>query len=73
MKADVEELGKLAMKFDTMFFVDGVSSVAAEIMNCSDWGVDVVITASQKALEVPPGIGILALCSEKAFSAMQEN
>ena len=73
VRANVEELGKLARKHDTLFVVDGVSSIAAELMNCSDWGVDVVITASQKALEVPPGIGVLALCSEKAFSAMQEN
>ncbi len=39
--------------------VDGVCSVASEEIRMDDWGIDVVLTASQKGLGVPPGLSIL--------------
>jgi alanine-glyoxylate transaminase / serine-glyoxylate transaminase / serine-pyruvate transaminase len=39
--------------------LDGVCSVASELIKMDDWGVDVVMTASQKGLGTPPGLSIL--------------
>jgi alanine-glyoxylate transaminase/serine-glyoxylate transaminase/serine-pyruvate transaminase len=39
--------------------VDGVCSVAGEELRMADWGVDVALTASQKAVGTPPGLALL--------------
>lgn len=39
----------------TLIIVDGVCSVGAESLHFDEWGIDFVLTASQKALGVPPG------------------
>lgn len=46
--------------------LDAVCSVASEEIRMDDWGVDVVMTASQKGLGTPPGLSIL-LASPKAI------
>jgi alanine-glyoxylate transaminase / serine-glyoxylate transaminase / serine-pyruvate transaminase len=43
---------------DTLFIVDGVCSVGCEEIRFDDWGIDVVLTASQKAIGCPPGLSI---------------
>lgn len=46
--------------------MDAVCSVASEEILFDDWGLDVVLTASQKGLGVPPGLSIL-LASKRAI------
>ncbi|KAI5778214.1 pyridoxal phosphate-dependent transferase [Geopyxis carbonaria] len=46
---------------DTLIIVDGVCSVGCEEIRFDDWGLDVVLTASQKAIGVPAGLAILML------------
>jgi alanine-glyoxylate transaminase/serine-glyoxylate transaminase/serine-pyruvate transaminase len=48
--------------------VDGVSSVGCIDFRMDDWGVDLVVTGSQKGLMLPAGLGILGV-SEKALEA----
>jgi alanine-glyoxylate transaminase/serine-glyoxylate transaminase/serine-pyruvate transaminase len=43
---------------DTLFIVDGVCSVGCEEIRFDDWAIDVVLTASQKAIGCPPGLSI---------------
>jgi alanine-glyoxylate transaminase / serine-glyoxylate transaminase / serine-pyruvate transaminase len=56
---DVEGLAKLARAHDALFIVDGVCSVAGETLRMTDWGVDVALTASQKAVGTPPGLALV--------------
>jgi alanine-glyoxylate transaminase/serine-glyoxylate transaminase/serine-pyruvate transaminase len=56
---DVKALAALAQEHDTLIVVDGVCSVAGEELRMSEWGVDVALTASQKAISVPPGLALL--------------
>ena len=56
---DVEGLAKLARAYDTLIIVDGVCSVAGETLRMADWGVDVALTASQKAVGTPPGLALV--------------
>ncbi|KAJ7623445.1 pyridoxal phosphate-dependent transferase [Roridomyces roridus] len=53
---------------DTLVILDGVCSVASEELRMDAWGIDVVLTASQKGLGVPPGLSIL-VASPKAIKA----
>jgi alanine-glyoxylate transaminase/serine-glyoxylate transaminase/serine-pyruvate transaminase len=57
--ADVQTIAKLGRKYGTLVIVDGVCSVAGEELRMSDWDVDVALTASQKAISVPPGLALL--------------
>lgn len=47
--------------------LDGVCSVASEEIRMDAWGIDVVLTASQKGLGTPPGLSIL-VASQKALN-----
>jgi alanine-glyoxylate transaminase/serine-glyoxylate transaminase/serine-pyruvate transaminase len=55
---------------DTLVVVDGVCSVASEELRFDEWKVDVVLTASQKALGAPPGLSIL-VASQHAMNIFQ--
>lgn len=46
--------------------LDGVCSVASEEIRFDDWGIDVVLTATQKGLGVPPGLSVV-VASQKAL------
>ena len=52
--ADVENWARLSCQSETLTIVDGVCSVAGEELRQQDWCVDVALTASQKAVGVPP-------------------
>ncbi|KAJ7880301.1 pyridoxal phosphate-dependent transferase [Mycena olivaceomarginata] len=51
---------------ETLVILDGVCSVASEELRMDAWGIDVVLTASQKGLGVPPGLSILVFESRTA-------
>lgn len=59
-------IAELAKKYDTLSILDGVCSVAGEEIQQEKWGIDVVLTASQKAIGVPPGLALLVV-SQKAM------
>jgi aspartate aminotransferase-like enzyme len=53
---------------ETLLIVDGITSIGALPFRMDDWGVDVAITGSQKALMLPPGLGYVSL-SPRAWAA----
>lgn len=57
--ANVEDWARLSCHRETLTIVDGVCSVAGEELRQKDWCVDVALTASQKAVGVPPGLALL--------------
>ena len=57
--ADVENWAELSCQWETLTIVDGVCSLAGEELHQKDWRVDVALTASQKAVGVPPGLALL--------------
>ena len=61
----VKEIAKLT-KNGPLFLVDGVTAVGVVPMALDDWGLDVLVTGSQKALMLPPGLGFIAL-SDRAW------
>src|SRR5207302_4400621 len=64
--ADVGTIGAVLRDTDTLLVVDSVSGVGGVDMQMDRWGIDVLVTASQKALMCPPGLAFAAV-SEKAM------
>jgi len=57
----VSELSKIVKKNGALCIIDGVCSIGGSPFNFEELGIDVAITASQKALGAPPGAGLLYL------------
>jgi alanine-glyoxylate transaminase/serine-glyoxylate transaminase/serine-pyruvate transaminase len=60
---NIKEIAELVHRVspDTLIALDGVCSVGAEPIKQDEWGVDVVMTGSQKALGVPPGLAVMVV------------
>jgi alanine-glyoxylate transaminase / serine-glyoxylate transaminase / serine-pyruvate transaminase len=65
---DVAGLAALARRYEILIVVDGVCSAGGEELRMAEWGVDVVLTASQKAIGVPPGLALL-VAGRRAMAA----
>ena len=63
---DLAEIGAAVAETDAILIVDSVSGLGGLEMRQDVWGVDILVSASQKALMCPPGLG-LASVSEKAW------
>ncbi|MBD7945842.1 alanine--glyoxylate aminotransferase family protein [Psychrobacillus sp. FSL K6-2684] len=57
---------------DALIVVDGVSCVAGVETKMDEWGIDVMVTGSQKAFMLPAGLTFVA-ASEKAWKVIEEN
>ncbi len=55
---------------DALILVDSVSGLGAVPFEMDAWGVDVVVTGSQKAWMAAPGLAMIA-ASERAWAAME--
>lgn len=62
----VEEIAAITRKTNTLLVVDGISSVGISPAPMDEWGIDCLLTGSQKGLMVPPGLALIAL-SERAW------
>ena len=62
---DIEAIGRVVLKMGAILVVDAISGLAADRLEMDAWGVDVVVSGSQKGLMLPPGLSFLAV-SEKA-------
>ena len=56
--ADIKGLAAACKRHGALVIVDGVCSVAGEELRMTEWDLDVVLTASQKAVGVPPGLAL---------------
>ena len=68
--ADAEAIGKIVAKTDACLVVDGISAVGAIPMKTDEWGVDLLVVGSQKALLLPPGLAFLTV-SAKAWKRIE--
>ncbi|HXQ23211.1 MAG TPA: alanine--glyoxylate aminotransferase family protein [Candidatus Acidoferrales bacterium] len=67
----IEAIAQLTRQRDTLFIVDGITAVGVCDIPMDRWGIDVLITGSQKALMLPPGLAFLAL-SERAWQRAKQ-
>jgi aspartate aminotransferase-like enzyme len=67
---DIEGFAKATENVLTI--VDAVSGLGACTLRTDDWGVDVVVAGSQKALMTPPGLGMVSV-NERAWKAHEDS
>jgi aspartate aminotransferase-like enzyme len=68
---DVEAIAKVVAPTKAVLIVDAVSSLGAEPLETDAWGIDMVVTGSQKALMLPPGMAFVSV-SDKARKVIAE-
>ena len=69
---DIAALGEYVARTDALLLVDAVSSMGAMDIRTDDWHVDIMVTGSQKALMLPPGLAIVSV-SPKAWPIVETN
>lgn len=67
---DIAAIGKLLAGTDTLLIVDSVSGLGGIEVRMDDWGVDILVAATQKALMCPPGLVAMAV-SRKAMAVIE--
>lgn len=69
----IAEIGQVVHQdSDALFVVDGVSCVGAVETQMDKWGIDILVTGSQKAFMLPTGLSFIAL-SERAWQKTSQN
>jgi aspartate aminotransferase-like enzyme len=70
---DVKAIGAIVREYpDTVFIVDSITGIGAVDCKTDEWGLDVVMTGSQKGLMLPPGLAALTV-SKKAWAAYERS
>lgn len=72
VKTDIEAIAKITRHHQALLIVDAISGLGSDALEMDDWGVDVVVSGSQKALMIPPGLGYLA-ASKKAWNQAKDS
>ena len=69
---DVEEIAKVVKAHGALVIVDAISGFLASDLKTDEWGLDIVVTGSQKAYMLPPGLAVVAV-SDKAKKAIESS
>jgi aspartate aminotransferase-like enzyme len=67
----IEQLAAITRRRDVLLVVDGITAVGVYSLPMDAWGIDVLITGSQKALMLPPGLAVIAL-SARAWQRVEQ-
>mgnify|MGYP001409786247 CR=1 FL=1 len=68
---DIQALGKVVAPTAALLVVDGISGVGAVECHTDEWGVDMLVVGSQKALMLPPGLAFISV-SKKAWAVIEK-
>jgi aspartate aminotransferase-like enzyme len=69
--ADVQALAAAAKNAGALVVVDAVSSLGAVPLETDAWGLDAVISGSQKALMTPPGVATVSVSADGLRAAAE--
>ena len=68
---DIKTLCSIIREHGAISVVDGVTSVCAMPCKPDEWGIDVLVSGSQKGFMIPPGLAFLT-CNERAWKVYEE-
>ena len=57
----IADIAAVAHEAGAVCMVDGIASAGGELVDVDEMKIDMFVTSTQKGLEAPPGIGIIAL------------
>lgn len=69
---DIAAIGEIVRPTPAILIVDSISGAGALEMRTDDWGVDILVSGSQKALMTPPGLAAVAV-SPKAWDMVERS
>ena len=72
VREDIEAIAKITKDYPCVLVVDAISGLGSIDIKTDEWGVDVVVTGSQKGLMVPPGLAFVSL-SQKAWDLAKKS
>lgn len=72
VKHPIKEIAELTKDRETVLVVDAITGLGVFEMPMDEWGLDVVISGSQKALCLPPGLSFIAF-SDKAYTLAEKS
>ena len=67
---DIEAIAKVVGQTDAILIADCITSLGALPLLTDEWGVDIVVSGSQKALMMPPGLAFVSV-SQKAWKRIE--
>ena len=70
---DVQTIAEVTRAHDALLVVDAISGLGATALRQDEWGIDVVVGGSQKALMTPPGLGFVSVSQEALDRAASES
>ena len=69
---DIKKFAEVVGETDAVLAVDAISGLGAIELKTDEWGVDVVVSGSQKGFMLPPGLGFISV-SKKAWKLVEES
>jgi len=73
VKHPIKEIADIVKRYeDTVIVVDAITGIGVFNIPMDAWGLDVVVSGSQKALMLPPGLSFVAL-SDKAWRFVERS
>lgn len=70
---DMNLISDFCKKNNCFLIVDAISSFIADPLRMKEWGINVVITGSQKAYAIPPGLSLVALDKEAIHRVQKQD
>lgn len=68
----IKEIADLVKKYDqTLLIVDGITAVGVIDIPMDKWGIDILVSGSQKAFALPPGLAFAGV-SQKAWGIIEK-
>ncbi|MCF8010163.1 MAG: alanine--glyoxylate aminotransferase family protein [Clostridiales bacterium] len=61
---DIEKLGKAVSNTNALLILDGISGAGGIEIKTDEWNVDILVTGSQKAFMLPPGLAMISVSSK---------
>ncbi|MEX2672974.1 MAG: alanine--glyoxylate aminotransferase family protein [Phycisphaeraceae bacterium] len=69
--SDAKKIAEIVSKTDALLLLDAITAVGALPVDQDAWGIDVLVTGSQKAMMLPPGLGFVGL-GQRAIKRLEE-
>ena len=72
VKTDIQNIAQITKESNAVIVVDAISALGAMELRMDTWGLDVVVSGSQKGMMLPPGLAFIAL-SKKGWQLTEQS
>ncbi len=61
---DLKSIGEVMKNYDAALVTDAVSGLGVHELRPDEWGIDAVVSGSQKTIMLPPGLGFISISKD---------